>query len=208
MKPSSSLIPFSPRHGSSRGFTLIELLIVIVIIGILAGITIPASKGVLKKANEMAGTNDALQLKNSIAAYFTEYRKYPKRNPGPDDGSNPDFSDESLMDILLAAENEAKSGGLNPRQIPFYSGSKAKPAGQGKYRKGVHSNQNGGGELWDPWTEYYRVVMDTDYNNRIPSPSFVDDAPFIPQGVIVWSAGANNEDDDSGSKSSDNITTW
>ncbi len=204
MKLHTSLLPRSPRPGAPRGFTLIELLIVIVIIGILAGITIPASKGILEKANKMAATNDALQLKNAIAAYFTEYRKYPKRDPRPDDGSTPDYSDEELMDILLAAENEARSGGLNPRQIPFYSGSKAKPSGQGKYRKGIRSNANGGGELWDPWAEYYRVVMDTDYNNRIPSPSFVNDTPFIPQGVIVWSAGPDGDD----SESTDNITTW
>lgn len=195
--------PVTARR-SACGFTLIELLIVIVIIGILAGISIPASKGVLLKANKMAATNDALQLKNSIAAYFTEYRKYPKRNPGADDGANPDLSDNTLMDILLAADNEAQQGGLNPRRIPFYSGSKAKPAGSGKFRKGIESNANGGGDLWDPFAEYYRVVMDTDYNNRIPSPSFVEDAPFIAQGVIVWSAGPDNSD----SEATDNITTW
>ena len=194
----------SLSSAAQRGFTLIELLIVIVIIGILAGITIPASKGILTKANKMAAQNDALQLKNAIAAYFTEYRKYPTRDTGADDGQNPELSDEVIMDILLAADNETGQGGLNPRQIPFYSGSKAKPAGQGKYRKGVESNQNGGGSLWDPWAENYRVVMDTDYNNRIPSPSFVDDVPFIAQGVIVWSAGPDTDDDES----TDNITTW
>ncbi|MCB1229260.1 MAG: prepilin-type N-terminal cleavage/methylation domain-containing protein [Verrucomicrobiae bacterium] len=198
-------LPFPGRvHRKREGFTLIELLIVIVIISILAGITIPASKGILKKANEMAAKNDALQLKSAIASYFTEYRKYPKENPGADDGANPDKSDNELMDILLAADTETGSDGMNPRQIPFYTGSRAKPAGQGKYRKGVQTNANGGGELWDPWAEHYRVVMDTDYNNRIPAPSFVKDTSFIPQGVIVWSAGEDNDDDEE----KDNVITW
>jgi len=178
-----------------------ELMVVIVIIGILAGITIPASKGILEKANKMAAHNDALQLKNAIGSYFTEYRKYPKKDPGPDEEI---LSDNDLMDILLAADSEGVAGGLNPRRIPFYSGSKAKPAGNGKYRKGVHSNANGGGTLWDPWSENYRVIMDTDYNNRVPAPSFVEDVQTIPQGVIVWSAGKDNDDDDA----KDNVTTW
>lgn len=189
---------------AEQGFTLIELLIVIVIIGVLAGITIPAAKGILSKGNKMAGQNDALQLKNAIAAYFTEYRKYPVHNPTPESGANPSPSDEALMDPLLAADSEAGRGGLNPRQIPFYSGAKAKPLGNGRYRKGVQSNANGGGTLWDPWGEMYRVVMDTDYNNRISSPTFVDDTPFIAQGVIVWSAGEDNDDNDS----TDNVVTW
>lgn len=192
------------KQQNGAGFTLLELMIVIVIIGILLGITIPASKGILEKANKMAAQNDALQLKAAIGSYFTEYRKYPKRDPKPDDGANPDLSDSTLMDILLAADNEAQQGGLNPRRIPFYSGAKAKPAGDGKFRKGISSNANGGGDLWDPWTENFRVVMDTDYNNRIPAPSFVTDVSFIPQGVIVWSAGKDKKDEET----KDNVVTW
>lgn len=184
-----------------RAFTLMELMVVIVIIGILAGITIPASKGILEKANKMAAQNDALQLKNAIGSYFTEYRKYPMKDPGPDEEI---LSDAGLMDILLASDAEAERGGLNPRRIPFYSGSKAKPAGEGKYRKGIHASGDGGGELWDPWAEYYRVIMDTDYNNRVPAPSFVEDVQNIPQGVIVWSAGKDNDDNEV----QDNVMTW
>jgi prepilin-type N-terminal cleavage/methylation domain-containing protein len=189
------------RHRLSLGFTLMELMVVIVIIGILAGITIPASKGILEKANKMAGENDALQLKNSIGSYFTEYRKYPVKDPGADAEV---LSDETLMDILLAADSEGEKGGMNPRRIPFYSGSKAKPAGNGKYRKGVYANENGGGSLWDPWSENYRVVMDTDYNNRVPAPSFVQDVKTIPQGVIVWSLGKDNDENEA----KDNVMTW
>jgi len=193
-------IPSSSR----RGFTLIELMVVIVIIGILASITVPAATKMISQAKKTQCTNDALQLKSAVGTYFTEYRKYPVKNPQPDDGNSPSFSDNELMDILLASDREADRGGLNPRRISFCSFKKAKPAGNGKYRSGVVLQSDGGGELWDPYTQYFRVVMDTDYNNRIPAPSFVDDVAALPQGVIVWSAGPDEED----FEAQDNIVTW
>jgi type IV pilus assembly protein PilA len=62
---------------NSEGFTLIELLIVIVIIGILVGIAIPAYTGYTKKS-KVSGVVSAMgAVKSAIVAYYTETRSVP-----------------------------------------------------------------------------------------------------------------------------------
>ncbi len=198
------MIPSNKRQlDRTAGFTLMELLVVIVIIGVLASFMFPAARGVLGKAEKVNAENTAHNLKSAISAYFTEYRKYPVVvTSGSEDQQL--FSDHTLMDVLLASEEEAKPGGLNPRRITYFSGRKARPAGNGKYRKGIKLSSGGAGELWDPYTEYYRVIMDTDYNNRIKAPEFETEDSELPSTIIVWSAGADKED----STAKDNIKTW
>jgi prepilin-type N-terminal cleavage/methylation domain-containing protein len=198
----------SHRKHSSRkiqGFTLLELLVVIAIIAVLAGLMFPATSGALRKAETTHAQNSAYNLKNAISAYFTEYRKYPV-DPSQNDDEIEIRTDNELMDVLLGADSEAESGGLNPRRIAFYSGKQAKPMGGGKYRKGITLEDDGGGELWDPYGEYYYVRMDLDYNNRVPKPTWDEstDATNLPESILVWSAGKDNDE----SQAKDNVKTW
>lgn len=191
-----------PLLGETRGFTLLELLVVIAIIGILAGLMFPATSGALRRAEKAHAENTAYNLKNAISAYYTEYRKYPVKDT---DEESELRSDRVLMDVLLGSDGEAEPGGLNPRRIAFYTGKQAKPMGGGKYRKGVTLEEDGGGELWDPWGEHYYIRLDLDYNNRVATPTWDNqvDAAYLPESILVWSTGKEIEGDDS-----DNIKTW
>ncbi|MEM7603655.1 MAG: type II secretion system protein [Verrucomicrobiota bacterium] len=193
-----------PISGRAGGFTLLELLVVIAIIGILAGLMFPATTGALRRAEVTHAENTAYNLRNAISAYFTEYRKYPVENAatGQDETLR---SDDVLMDILLGSESD-RATGLNPRRIAFYSGKQAKPKGGGKFIKGITLREDGGGELWDPFGEYYYVMMDTDYNNRVQKPQWdnTSSSQVLPETVLIWSSGKDADENEAG----DNVKTW
>ena len=193
----------SPFTHRISGFTLLELLVVIAIIGILAGLMFPATTGALRRAERTHAENTCYNLKNAISAYFTEYRKYPAESGASETSEM--RTDKDLMDILLGADN-SEGEKLNPRKIAFYSGKQAKKAPEGKGRKGITLGSDGGGELWDPYAEYYYVRMDLDYNNRVEKPTWDQstEASVLPESILVWSAGKDTDE----STNKDNIKTW
>jgi general secretion pathway protein G len=60
-----------------KGFTLAELLIVMVLIGILAGLAIPQFKNAARKAKEAVLKEDLYQMRKLIDQYYTDKGKYP-----------------------------------------------------------------------------------------------------------------------------------
>ena len=62
---------------SQKGFTLIELLIVVAIIGILAGITIPMYQSYVARAKNSAALSDLKNFKTGMEAYYADNQSYP-----------------------------------------------------------------------------------------------------------------------------------
>ncbi|NOX99778.1 MAG: prepilin-type N-terminal cleavage/methylation domain-containing protein [Verrucomicrobia bacterium] len=192
------LYTLSEQKSSRSGFTLMELLVVITIILILAGISFPAAQGVLAKAQKSSAENMALQVRSSISAYYTEYRRYPIPRGTASGADVTIVTDENLMDILLGADT-ANGQQYNPRGISFFAGKKAKGA-----NNGLVMNASGGGRLLDPWGQLFQVTIDTDFNNRVNAESRTGSMEIVPQNVVVWSTGKSG----AGGARVDWVTTW
>ncbi len=81
-----------------RGFTLIELMIVVLIIGILAAVAVPAYGNYVKRSKIANATSVLSAMRVSMEQYFQDNRTYVGAcvtgtvAPLPSPGSNQDFS--------------------------------------------------------------------------------------------------------------------
>ena len=181
---------------------VIGLPLLLFMVGILVGLSFPPMTGVLKKEERNHAEITALNLKASIAAYLTEYRDYPLPDPAQDVTTD---SGHGLMDILIGSNAHKAPGGRNPRGIAFFTDKAAKPIGGGRYRKGLtYDPASGAGELWDPWGNRYRVHFDTDHDNRVENPEVPAASAFLPETILVWSAGPDGDFD----TWADNVKSW
>lgn len=172
--------------------------LLLLVFGLVAGFFFSGSTVFVNDSRGKAETT-AHNLRNSVSAYFTEYRKYPLLDPVNDLTVD---SGHELIDILLGSDKQKRPGGRNTRGIAFFTDRAAKPMSDGRFRKGLTLDADEGGELWDPWGNFYRVRFDSNFDNRLENP----EAPgtLIPESIAVWSAGPDGDFD----TWKDNVKTW
>jgi general secretion pathway protein G len=73
---------FEHTRKQKRGFTLIELLLVLVILGVLAGIVVPRFGGQTERARETAAQTQISTFKTALDTYEVDMGSYPKGKDG------------------------------------------------------------------------------------------------------------------------------
>lgn len=186
---------------SKSRWGMVEWVVILAIILILTLLLVPVPHRLPPNGEKVQAQNTAYNLKNAISSYYTEYRRYPVSAKDVDALLH---SDHELMDVLLGSDQSGSSDGLNPRKIAFYIGKSAKPMENGRFRKGVTLDGYGAGELWDPWGNHYRILLDSDLDNGVDNPDYSAGLTRLPESILVWSAGPDGDFD----TWEDNPTTW
>lgn len=95
-----------------RSFTLVEILVVVSIIGLLAGLSIPAVGGAMAAARKAKVTAMAHQIRTAITQFNTEYGYFPTN--GINTGTGMGTTTNSLTLVLAGLDTNN-----NPRAIAF-----------------------------------------------------------------------------------------
>jgi len=101
------------------GFTLVEILVVVSIIGLLAGLSIPAVGGALRSAKKAKVAAMAQQIRVALSQYYTEYGTFlTNGTPWDSQRGFGTLAGNTTM-TLMGNTNNPVATRDNPRSVPF-----------------------------------------------------------------------------------------
>lgn len=145
------------------GFTLIEMMIVLVIIGILAGLTLTAFVGTRKTARDGKRKADLEMIASALEMYRTDKGHYPRTEQGCGNYNRITGSD--------CLSNTLEPGYISDVPLdPINNGTGAGPCGNGKYGY-MYGTERLEGKTFRLWT-HLEAVSEGSYTTNC------DDNPY------------------------------
>jgi prepilin-type N-terminal cleavage/methylation domain-containing protein len=173
---------------AAPAFTIIEILVVVSIIGLLAGLALPAIQGAMNTAKKGKAKAEMQSIITALKAYQNEYGRLPDpvKLGGAGDGYFGENASPRLF--LMLAGSSADTSGENPRQIAFLE---------------LPANSTNG-NFPDPFKlkKNYIVKIDDNGDNVV---NYYEDRNGI---AVVVSFGPNGNQDDPTSKTSDDVYSF
>ncbi len=157
----------------NKGFTLVELLVVIMIIGVLASILMPAVGAAFKKSKMARANSEVRGLETAVKAYLQEYGKFPLQFEAKDRT----YTGNEYRDLVAILRGINVDNKWNMKNILFLE-------------VGEDSIKNGA--LQDPWEQDYVVAADWSFNNIVNVNYGTLKLAVTGRNVLVWSAGNTN----------------
>ncbi|MDR0533208.1 MAG: prepilin-type N-terminal cleavage/methylation domain-containing protein [Verrucomicrobiales bacterium] len=201
---------------SKLAFTLIELLVVVTIIGILAGLSVPAFKMAMDAAKKAQAGSMISNLKVALNAYQADYGTWPaflaaSGNSDSTEISSYDSNGVKLYNTLIGNLNNSDATDANPRGTVYMEFTKKDlTSGNGNVFNGT-STLNAAGFM-DPWGQPYWIKVDGNYDNQIDNlPNKSGSSDTINTSIAIWSLGVQTapiKDSSSGGDRKKYITSW
>jgi prepilin-type N-terminal cleavage/methylation domain-containing protein len=95
-----------------RGFTIVELMVVVVVIGILAGLSVNAYNGTQQKARDTKRMNDLRQIESAVESYGTFTGDFSTMSAGAS-GTEVGWFDNTYSPYVSVLEAFTSAGYLN-----------------------------------------------------------------------------------------------